>query len=702
MNTTAGSAANGKSSQHRLTWIATVATALTGIVPPLLFAYFHLVDLEKSVADMAAVQATVVERYASANPDAWTFKAEHLEVSLKGIRKEGTQTIIERDGKPVITIGEPIVGKVLERSKEFTVFGQERGRVRVLHSSEAFSHDAFFALALALVATGLLLWLLRRSVIAPMRAANRARQLGETRLRDLVELSSDWFWEQDVDYRFTLNTVSGLGNIIDTAKLIGKCRWELPISLSEAEWTAHRADLDARRPFCLRYPIRSNIGERWFEVRGKPMVDSDGVFSGYRGIGRDISRDVEREAELVHHRDHLQQQALELIQAKTAAEAASRAKSAFLANMSHELRTPMNGILGMIDLARRRMTDPQGLNQIDKAMGAAKRLLGVLNDILDLSKIEAERMVLEEAPLQLGAIVENLTSVLGHKASEKRLWLETDLPADLARRTLLGDPLRLSQILINLVGNAIKFTTHGRVTVRVRSTGETAENLHVRFEVSDTGIGIDAEAQSRLFQSFEQADNSMTRKYGGSGLGLSISKRLVQLMGGEIGVNSTPGTGSTFWFSVPLADHKPGTLPPAPAQEDDASARLRRDYPGARVLLTEDEPVSREVARFQLEYAGLVVDLAEDGQQALDLARRNRYALILMDMQMPVLNGVQATQAIRTDSMNLDTPILAMTANVFDEDRQACFDAGMNDHIVKPVELQILHETLLRWLEKKA
>jgi hypothetical protein len=271
---------------------------------------------------------------------------------------------------------------------------------------------------------------------------------------------------------------------------------------------------------------------------------------------------------------------------------------------------------------------------------------------------------------------------------------------------LLGDPLRIGQILFNLVGNAIKFTHQGGVTLCARSVGDTPEAVQVRFEVSDTGIGIAPEAQSRLFQSFEQADSSMTRKYGGTGLGLAISKRLVRLMGGEIGVESSPGQGSTFWFVVPLKKRAQTTVAPAPISATlTAEQRLQAEYAGTRVLLAEDEPITQEVSRGLLEDVGLAVDVAEDGRQALELARRNRYALILMDMQMPVLNGIDATRAIRNlgaDSLNRDTPILAMTANAFDEDRQVCLAAGMNDHIAKPVHPDRLYERLLAWLSRAA
>jgi CheY-like chemotaxis protein len=339
------------------------------------------------------------------------------------------------------------------------------------------------------------------------------------------------------------------------------------------------------------------------------------------------------------------------------------------------------------------------MEQIDKAKVSADRLLAVLNDILDLSKIEAERMVLEDVYLQLGSVLTNLTSLLGHKATEKALMLTIDLPDQFARLPLRGDPLRLEQVLVNLVGNAIKFTVQGSITVRIRPVMETPDAVQVRFEISDTGIGIAPEAQVRLFNAFEQADNSMTRRYGGTGLGLAICKRLVEMMGGEIGVESTAGQGSCFWFVVPLKRREQDAVAPVPTFEAlTAERRLQQDYAGTRVLLAEDEPITQEVSRSLLEDVGLVVDVAEDGVQAVAMAKQNLYALILMDMQMPNLNGVDATQAIRALPGYASTPILAMTANAFDEDRQICINAGMNDHIGKPVEPEVMFEALLKWL----
>ncbi|MCB1890153.1 MAG: PAS domain S-box protein [Rhodocyclaceae bacterium] len=390
----------------------------------------------------------------------------------------------------------------------------------------------------------------------------------------------------------------------------------------------------------------------------------------------------------------------DLTSARDATEAASRAKSMFLANMSHELRTPMNGVLGMIALARRRMADPKGLVQLDKAKLSAERLLHVLNDILDLSKIEADRLVLEHTRFTLASVMDGVQVVLRPEAERSGLPLRIELPSVLRARSLLGDPLRLGQVLTNLASNAIKFSQRGEIVIRTRLESETANTATLHFEVEDSGIGIRPEDQERLFTPFEQADGSTTRMYGGTGLGLAICRRLVELMHGTIGVTSTPGVGSVFAFTAEFdlaADALGDEAVPA---GHDAEQVLRDRFAGLQVLVAEDEPVNQEVVSGLLSGAGLTVQIAENGDAAVTMARETEYALILMDMQMPGRNGIDATHDIRHDSRNRETPIVALTANAFDTDRARCLAAGMNDHVAKPIDPNQLFETVRSWLER--
>jgi PAS domain S-box-containing protein len=426
-------------------------------------------------------------------------------------------------------------------------------------------------------------------------------------------------------------------------------------------------------------------------IGGRPMIS---------GMWQDITEQHITAAQLELYRLHLEdlvnERTLELAGAKDAAEQASIAKSAFLANMSHEIRTPMNAIIGLTHLAERETKEPKQLERLNKVADAAHHLLAIINQILDISKIEAGKLTLEPTDFALARLLDNSKEMIIDRVRSRGLEFHSEIDPALPPM-LHGDPLRIGQILLNYLSNAAKFTERGSISVAITLVTESADDLLVRFAVSDTGIGIPAEQQARIFDVFEQADTSTTRRFGGTGLGLAIARRLALLMGGDSGLQSTQGQGSSFWFTARLQRASNKTMESAPAiSADEAEQLLSSRYRQTRILLAEDNPINQEVALELLRGVGLQADLAVNGQKAVEMVNQQDYDLILMDMQMPIMDGLSATRAIRQSERGRSLPILAMTANAFSEDRQRCLDAGMNDHVAKPVDPSNLYTMMIK------
>jgi PAS domain S-box-containing protein len=420
------------------------------------------------------------------------------------------------------------------------------------------------------------------------------------------------------------------------------------------------------------------VGEVVFETRFSPLRDARGEVTGCLGVALDVTEQMQATAELVRARD--------------AAEAATRAKSAFLATMSHEIRTPLNAVIGTADLLLDIATSDEQRRYAETIRTSGDMLLAVIDDILDFSKIEAGNMELERRSFDLRATVGEVIDLLAPRAAAKGLRLAAAIDFGVPAR-LVGDPTRIRQILVNLVGNAVKFTNAGEVLTRAFCRPTEAGSMELELSVSDTGIGIPEDRLGRLFLPFSQVDASTTRRYGGSGLGLAISKRLCELMGGQIAVQSLAGSGSTFTVRLPVAP-----VEAAPEHERaGAAAQPAEQLTPLRILLAEDNEVNQQVALRMLERIGYSADLAGNGVEVLQALERRDYDVVLMDVQMPEMDGLEATRRLRAAPAGRRQPhIIAMTANAMVGDRDACLAAGMDDYISKPVQRESLAAALRR------
>ena len=517
--------------------------------------------------------------------------------------------------------------------------------------------------------------------ITQRREIEERLRLSEERHRLLADHSLDVIWTMDLTGRFTYNSPSVeklLGytpaEVMELSLEETVCPESLPAILAMFEEAS--ANIQAGRPI---QPFRGEIAERrkdgstvWVETTATAVYDQAGRFIEFFGVDRDITERKRYEQEL-----H---------QARAAAETANAAKSAFLAHVSHEIRTPLNAVLGLAQVLEKGRLAPDQRAMIAQIGTAGRSLLGILNDILDLSKIEAGQLQLEARPFALAQLLSQIEGLMGPVARGKGLALSIPAPPA-AAGVLLADPLRLEQVLVNLIGNAIKFTDRGEIRVGIDLLEESADCTRLRFTVSDTGIGITPEALSRLFTPFTQADGSITRRFGGTGLGLSICKRLVELMNGQIGADSRPGAGSTFWFELCLPRAAAEDLPaPAPAVPCPAGPRLT----GRHFLVVDDQAMNREVVVRMLALEGAQSTQAADGQQALDLLRAQPrgFDAVLMDVQMPVMDGLSATRAIRGALGLTELPIIALTAALLPEQQAAARAAGADALLAKPLDLE--------------
>ena len=568
-----------------------------------------------------------------------------------------------------------------------------------------------------------------------------SRMMAEARLMDAIESIDDGFAMWDDEWRFIMcnSRYREFYRMSADYLVVGTPMYELLLGGAKAGQYGPTDDPEELARQIMRVNADPNATYERLLGDGRWILGCNRrtALGGWAGVRTDITVQKQRELELHQTKALLERQAADLsrlagdlTEAKRAAEQASLVKSEFLANMSHEIRTPMNGIIGMNGLLLRTPLTADQHKYADNVRLSAEALLGIINDILDVSKLEAGKVGLEAIDFDLAELVEGAVELLAARGREKGLEISVIIE-EVARRPLRGDPTRLRQILLNLLSNAIKFTEEGSVTVEVKAARLEVGWTELRIEVADTGIGLFAETKAKLFEKFEQADGSITRRFGGTGLGLHITRQLVELMGGRIGVLDRPtGKGTLFWIELSLPEAAPsvsivtyqggtpstmrtsGSSPSESPSLEAATVDSQTDMPdqpldsppepggsSGHILLVEDNRINRALASALLEEARHTVSYAEDGLLALTAIEQDTYDLVLMDVQMPNLDGLEATRRIRgMGGRHAAVPIIAMTANAMEGDRQRCIDAGMNDYISKPIDVKLFIATVTKWL----
>ncbi|MDG4555501.1 MAG: response regulator [Candidatus Competibacter sp.] len=666
-------------------WLAGGLAVFVMLAAPTAFFLWSYQNRSGALQSEAQSLATVVTEFVNHSTGLWRFQPERLTSLLQrhGNRQYGS-AVIGQDGTMIAHLMPELAAPTLIRAYPIYDFGTEVGSVEVVVSLRGLAVETAWVAFAGLVLGVILFFPLRLVPLRALRKTTQALADSENAYRQLVELSPDMIFI-NLDEKIAYINASGVRmfGADSAAALLGASIWDRIHPDSHAvvrERIKQILALNTAVPLLEERYLRMDGAVFPVEVAAAPFV--------YRGkrafqvVAHDLS--ARKRAEAALH------------QAKEAAEAASRAKSAFLATMSHEIRTPLNGVLGMAELLRNTPLNAQQQRFADMILNSGHALLVTINDILDFSKIESGRMTLEVVSFDLRKLVEETAALLAGRAHEKSLDLVSDLPLNLPA-AVRGDPIRLRQILVNLASNAIKFTERGEVVMRLRLLEQNAGGPRLCFEVQDTGIGIAPAACAQIFDAFTQADGSTTRHYGGTGLGLAIVRQLIQLMGGEIGVDSTPEVGSRFWFTLPLLQSATSVRSRWPAREE-----LR----GLRILLVDDNATNREILQRQTMAWGLVSDQAENGVQALARLRDatrvgEHYDLALLDVRMPGMDGLDLAGKIRADPTLAGLKLVLLSSNGLDARTEQTAQAdiqGVQGVLYKPVRQADLYKILCRLL----